>query len=213
MNPRIGSKKFIVSVFVSLSLLLVLTNGSLYARTLSASKTTEQEMLEQKEATEKTAITEKVAVPSNVQKAIDNLPEDTTPQYHISEIVLSGNTLFTTEQLIGNLPQVYNASPTGELEPAGLYDLRPLQAVINQPGTSQDVSARSIQGLALYILSVYQNKNYAGIYVYVPTKAFESGQQLEQGTLPIEILTTTYRKHYSRITHIKIKRILFTYVR
>jgi len=188
MNPRIGSKKFIVSVFVSLSLLLVLTNGSLYARTLSASKTTEQEMLEQKEATEKTAITEKVAVPSNVQKAIDNLPEDTTPQYHISEIVLSGNTLFTTEQLIGNLPQVYNASPTGELEPAGLYDLRPLQAVINQPGTSQDVSARSIQGLALYILSVYQNKNYAGIYVYVPTKAFESGQQLEQGTLPIEIL-------------------------
>ena len=188
MNPG-SRKKNVVSVFVLLSLLFVLTNGLSYAGKLPASKTTEQEILEQKEAAEDTVQTQEVITPSDVQTAIKNLPEDTTPQYNIREIVLSGNTLFTTEQLIGDLPEVYNASPSGELESTKLYDLRPLQSLIALPGTPQKVSARSILGLTQYIVSVYTIQNdYAGIYVYPPTEAFETGGELEQGILPIRIL-------------------------
>ena len=92
-----------------------------------------------------------MAVPSDIQAAIEKLPEDTTPNFNINEIVLSGNTLFTNEQLLGKLPAVYSTSPDGQLESDRLYDLRPLQAIINQPGTSEMVSARTIQGLTQYI--------------------------------------------------------------
>ena len=85
-----------------------------------------------------------------------------------------------------------------------LYNLRVIHEVIEQPGQTHQVSTRTMNGLTEYILSVYQGRGYAGIYVYVPAKAVQDGAKpvLKDGVLVIEILeakvsdtTTNYRRH------------------
>jgi hemolysin activation/secretion protein len=66
--------------------------------------------------------------------------------------------------------------------------LRPVKAIATEPGVAQEVSARSIQGFTQYILSIYQNKHYAGIYVYLPGEALEANGDLSRGILPVRIL-------------------------
>ena len=179
-----------------LTAFLTLTSAlTLAATKLPVSKTTDQDILEQKKEAQKDAVEiEGDLMPASVQAAIDNLPEDTTPRYDISNIALSGNTLFSNEQLLSDIPAVYNASKDGSVESAFLYDLRPLQQVVAAAGISQSVSARTIQGFTQYVLSIYQKKNYAGIYVYVPAEAFEAGKELEQGILPIRVLEAPVTK-------------------
>ena len=50
------------------------------------------------------------------------------------------------------------------------------------------------------MLSVYQRKNYAGIYVYVPVDALENGKELKDGILQVNILeasvSTVGAKYY-----------------
>ncbi len=187
-----------------LTAFLTLTSVMALAATkLPVSKTADQDILEQKkEAQEDAVAIEGDLMPASVQEAINNLPEDTTPRYDISSIALTGNTLFSNEQLLSDIPAVYNASKDGSVESAFLYDLRPLQQVAAAAGTSQSVSARTIQGFTQYVLSIYQKKNYAGIYVYVPADAFEAGKELEQGILPIRVLeapVTTISSSYSDV--------------
>jgi hemolysin activation/secretion protein len=100
-----------------------------------------------------------------------NLAKDTTQRFTVRELHISGNTLISTDELLKNMPLVYNASdkPLHQAESVYLYDLRVLHDIILEPGEPRRVSSRTIQGLTQYILSVYQDKNYAGIYVYVPT--------------------------------------------
>ena len=57
-----------------------------------------------------------------------------------------------------------------------------------KPGEVREVSARTIAGLTQYILSVYQQKNYGGIYVYVPAEALKGGTGLADGILPVNII-------------------------
>ena len=176
------------SLFVVLLTVLILAAGNpVFAARVPASRTTEQEILEDRKDLEKSVtVDESVPVPSKV--AVENLPEDTTPRFTLSEIVFSGNTRFSDEQLLKKLPDVYNASSDGSVETDALYDLRPVKAIAAEPGVTQDVSARSIQGFTQYILSIYQGKNYAGIYVYVPSEAFETDGDLAQGILHVRIL-------------------------
>jgi len=118
-----------------------------------------------------------------------NLPEDTTPRYTARELRISGNSLISTDELLDKMPLVYNASdkPLKKADANDLYDLRAIHDIISQPGQPHEVSARTIQGLAQYILSVYQKQNYAGVYVYVPTEAIQEGK-LQNEVLPIEVL-------------------------
>ena len=187
--------EFFQAVLVLTAAVLLLSSGLARAATkLPVSKTTEQDILEQKKEADKDAVTmEADLMPASVREAIANLPEDTTPRYNIREIALTGNTLFTAEQLLA-VPDVYNAAKDGSLESNNLYDLRPIQQVAAATGTPVSISARSIQGLTQSILSIYQKKNYAGIYVYVPAGAFEAGKELEQGVLPIRILEAPVTK-------------------
>ena len=157
------------------------------AAKVPASKTTEQEVIEGKKDLEQ-AVTADESVPEPMQVAVENLPEDTSVRFTLSEIVFSGNTLFTDERLLDAIPDIFNGSSDGTVEPDTLYDLRPVKAMATDPNATQDVSARTIQGFAQYILSVYQNKHYAGIYVYVPGEAFEANGDLAQGILPVRIL-------------------------
>ena len=119
-----------------------------------------------------------------------NLPEDTTTRLVVRELRISGNTLISTEDLLEYIPAIYNASsqPQSQADSQYLYDLRAIQEIVSEPGQPRQVSLRTIQGLTQYILSVYQENNYSGIYVYVPEGAIRDGIELVDGILPINIL-------------------------
>jgi len=114
---------------------------------------------------------------------------DTTPVFNANKLIIRGNALIPLEEILEDVPAVFN--PTKTDDPAGIYDLTPIKALIDSPGQAQQVSARTIQGFTQYILSVYQKANYGGIYVYVPTSAIVDGVSLKDNTLLIEIMETT----------------------
>jgi hemolysin activation/secretion protein len=129
-----------------------------------------------------------------------NLPEDTTTRLVVRELSISGNTLISTEELLEYMPAIYNASdqPLSEAESQYLYDLRMIREVVSEPGQPREVSLRTIQGLTQYILSVYQESDYSGIYVYVPEGAIKDNVELVDEILPIRILEAP-------ITEVRIK--------
>lgn len=144
---------------------------------------------------------EKTKAKAEVEIAKLSLPEDTSPRLTVKELRISGNTLITTDDMLKNTPSIFNASdkPLQEAESADLFDLRVLQDIIIQPGQPREVSTRTIQGFTQYLLSVYQDKNYSGIYVYVPSDAIKEGRELQDEILPVKVLeasvseiTTTY---------------------
>jgi hemolysin activation/secretion protein len=123
------------------------------------------------------------------QLAQVKLPEDNSAKLTLREIRFTGNTLISTAQILEGMPIVFNSSarPLAKAESEHLYDFTPVYETILTPGTSREVSARTIQGLTQYVLSVYQQKNYAGIYVYVPAEAIKGGS-LKDEVLPVEII-------------------------
>jgi hemolysin activation/secretion protein len=124
------------------------------------------------------------------QLAEVKLPEDTTARLTVREIRFAGNTLVSTAELLAGMPVVFNASgkPLEKADSEHLYDFRPLHEVILAPGEARQVSARTVQGLTQYVLSVYQQKNYGGIYVYVPADVLKEGAELRDGVLLVEVL-------------------------
>jgi len=116
-------------------------------------------------------------------------PEDTSPRFKVKELRIGGNTLISTSELLGNLPVAYIVSVKNGEEPVKeTYDFRAIQELVRNPGVDGEVSLKTIQGLTKYILSVYQEKGYAGIYVYVPAGAVEDDSRLADEILPIQIL-------------------------
>ena len=130
------------------------------------------------------------AVPHEANVELLNLPEDTSPHFTINELRISGNTLISTDELLNNLPQIYNASKKliQQADPGELYDLRPLHYIVLNPGQPQEVSRRTLQGFTQYILSIYQSRGYAGIYVYIAAQAVQGSVRLQDGILPVEIV-------------------------
>ena len=119
-----------------------------------------------------------------------DLPEDTTTRRNVKEIRISGNTLISTEELLENMPLIYNASdqPLQQADSYDLYDLTILHDIILEPGVPREVSTRTIQGFTRYIVSFYGRRNYAGIYVYVPAEAMVDGVNLRDEVLPIRVI-------------------------
>jgi len=119
-----------------------------------------------------------------------NLPEDTSSRFAVKEVRISGNRLVSTDRLLMNMPLVYNTSekPADKAEPGDLYDFRILQDIILNPGQSRKISRRTMQGFTEYILSVYRNSGYAGIYVYISAQAVKGSIELKDEILPIEIV-------------------------
>ncbi len=118
------------------------------------------------------------------------LPADNSPKLSVKQVQISGNTLVTADELIANMPLVYNASklPLMKAAPEELYDLREIEQVLTSPGEVRQVSTRTIQGFTQYIVSAYQSKNYGGIYAYVPREALKAGAKLEEDILPINVI-------------------------
>ena len=116
-------------------------------------------------------------------------PEDTTPRFSVKELTISGNTLISTEALLEKLPEAYIVSAKkDDATDKEIYDFRVVVDLIRDPGGDREVSLKTIQGLTKYILSVYQDKGYAGIYVYVPAEAVKEQNKLADEILPIQII-------------------------
>jgi len=130
-------------------------------------------------------------------------PEDTTPRFSVKKLIISGNTLISTEALLDKLPEAYIVSAKKEDgADKEIYDFRVVIDLIRNSGADREVSLKTIQGLTRYILSVYQDKGYAGIYVYVPADAVKEGYKLADEILPIQILE-------GRIAQISVERYDF----
>jgi len=118
------------------------------------------------------------------------LPEDTSVRLTVRELRISGNSLISTERLVEYMPKIFNASdqPISEADSQYLYDLTVIRDIAENPGRPRQVSVRTIQGLTQYILSVYRNEDYSGVYVYVPEGAIVNGTELVDDVLPIRII-------------------------
>ena len=119
-------------------------------------------------------------------------PEDTSPRFVVKELQIRGNNLISTAKLLEKLPlayTVYESDPaTGKKIVKDIYDFRVVNEIIVEPGSEREVSLKSIQGLTKYVLSVYRDKGYAGIYVYIPAEAVEGTAKLVDKILPVEVL-------------------------
>jgi hemolysin activation/secretion protein len=163
-------------------------------------KTEAQLKLEEKAKEEKQ---EKLMKPREISPeeiAKLSFPEDTSPLMTAKEIVITGNILISTEEILSSIPLVFNASalPLQKAASADLYDLRHVRDLIANPGQAHQISARTIRGLAQCILGIYKNKGYSGIFVSVPPEALEGGK-LRDDVLLIKVteaavtsITTSY---------------------
>jgi len=116
-------------------------------------------------------------------------PEDTSQRFLVKELRISGNDSISTAELLKELPFAYTISEQiDDTAVEQVYDFRVLHDVILAPGQEREVSLKTIQGLTKYILSIYQEEGYAGIYVYIPVEAVEGTDKLVDKILPIEVL-------------------------
>ncbi len=183
--------RWVICCFV-LCIALGFAAGRTRAETGVEPTTVEDELkLEEKvKEQEKIKVKKKIRQITPEEIAQLTFPEDTSPLVTIRELHISGNILITTEELFQNIPLVYNASdaPLKEAESSYLYDFRKLRDVIEMPGQPQQISTRTIRGLTQCILSMYRNKGYSGIYVYVPSEALQEGKRLEDDILPVKVI-------------------------
>ena len=140
------------------------------------------------ELKKKTKATEKAKAKPDSEQL--NLPKDTSLRLSVRELRISGNTLISTDKLLNKMPMVYSATgkPAEKAEPSDLYDFRVLHDIILHPGQPREVSRRTMDGLTQYILSVYKQRGYAGIYVYISAQAVEGDVRLRDGVLPVEVV-------------------------
>ncbi len=133
--------------------------------------------------------TEEMLIEDEIQTPEPNLPEDTSARLAVKKLSIIGNTLIPTEYIFKKMPPIYNVSdkPLLEAQSRYLYDFRALHEIISEPNQPQEVSLRTVEGLLQYILSVYQAKHYAGIYVYIPKGTLKEGMELEDGILLIKV--------------------------
>jgi len=177
--------------------------GKATAKTVEKPRKTEAQLKLEEKAREEKLTKRKKVVRGKISReeiAKLKLPRDTSPVMTVKELRISGNALITTEELLLNVPLVYNASdvPLQKAESMSLYDFRALPGIIDKPGQPGQVSARTIRGLTQYILSAYQDKGYAGIYVYVPSGVLKDNKLLNDILLinvteaPVTSVTTAY---------------------
>jgi hemolysin activation/secretion protein len=124
-----------------------------------------------------------------------SLPEDHTPKYLVRASQVTGNTLLSASELLGDIPDLYVQESKDPNVPPEAYDLRVLKDVIRAPGEPRQVSTRMIKGFTEYLLSRYHDRGYAGIYVYVSAKAIKvedasttDVRRLEDDVLPFRII-------------------------
>jgi hemolysin activation/secretion protein len=177
--------------------------GDIKSETADITETTKTEAQLKIEEKAKEEKQEKLMKPREISPeeiAKLSFPEDTSQLMTAKELVITGNILISTEEILSSIPLVFNASalPLQKAASADLYDLRPVRDLIANPGQEHQISARTVRGLAQCILGIYRNKGYSGIFVAVPPEALEGGK-LRDDVLLIRVteaavtsITTSY---------------------
>ncbi|MHC4259444.1 MAG: ShlB/FhaC/HecB family hemolysin secretion/activation protein [Planctomycetota bacterium] len=144
----------------------------------------------QSELEKKAEATEKAKAGLKPDSKQLNLPEDTSLRLSVRELRISGNTLISTDRLLKKMPMVYSAAGkrVEKAEPGDLYDFRILHDIVLHPGEPREVSRRTMDGFTQYILSVYKQRGYGGIYVYISAQAVQGDVRLRDGVLPVEVV-------------------------
>lgn len=91
------------------------------------------------------------------------------------ELQIEGNDTISVDELLEDMPVVFDLKDRYTGKTVDVYDfytirkmlIKPLQADAEQ---SYKLSKKSIQGLTKYILGVYADRGYSGIYVYIPAE-------------------------------------------
>jgi hemolysin activation/secretion protein len=143
------------------------------------------------------------------------LPEDTSRRWLVSELRISGNNLISTKELMKKLTRTYNEyeidTATGKPKKEKItgmpivkefYDFRVLIEIIINPGKEREVSLKTIHGFTKYVLGIYREKGYSGIYVYVPKETVDREGNLVGQTLHIEVLE-------AKVAEIRVERYDF----
>jgi hemolysin activation/secretion protein len=169
-------------------ILMIIGLPSLAAREKPAEQFKEQRQAEAKAQREASKAAAKKKE-SAIEIALARLPEDTSTRLSVKEIRFTGNTLVSTKELVKGIPDIFNASnlPVAQAESKDLYDFRVVKEVVSTPGTEREVSARTLSGLTQYVLSVYQEKHYGGIYVYVPAEIL-SGSEVRDDIVIVNVI-------------------------
>lgn len=127
--------------------------------------------------------------PASDDLSRETMQEDTSPRFLVTELWVSGNTLISKADLLQNIPKIYETSEQMKDQVVvTAYDFRVFSDLIQHPGVEYEISLKSIQGFTKYLLSVYQERGYAGIYVYVPADTVEQGVRLVDKRLHVAIL-------------------------
>jgi len=125
------------------------------------------------------------------------LYEDPSTPLAVKEIRIGGNTLIPTDELLKDLPAVYAVTESQSEETEHFYDFGVFHDIILNPGEPRQVPQKTIQQFTACLLSVYEQKGYAGIYVYVPKEnvtAVDGTVRLKDDVLRIEVLESTVAK-------------------
>lgn len=152
----------------------------------------------------------------NAPDSRTKMPEaDLTPNLMVSKVQLTGNTVLSTKDLLRKMPWSYieyeidPATGKAKKDPKSkepivktFYAFRALIEIIVNPGQEREVSLKTIQGFTRYLLSVYEEKGYRGIYVYVPLGVFDAEGKLKNGVLPIHVLE-------AEVAQIEVERYTF----
>ena len=119
-----------------------------------------------------------------------SFPEDTSSRFKIKQLRIRGNKLISTGELSSGMPLMHNVSSVSaeQAEPGDFYDLRVLHQIISDAGLPREVSRRTMHGLAQYLLSAYNDRGYAGVYVYISADAVSGNAVFKDNVLPIEIV-------------------------
>jgi len=181
--------KSLCILFIALLSVLAANAAAESIDSIGPIRTDSQEILEEKASEEQTAEIKQVSEDVSADEfALLELPEDTTPMMSAKDISITGNTLISSEELLSNIPLVYNSSnlPLSEAPVDSLYDFSAVLEIIAMPGQSRQISARTIRGLTQCILSLYKEDGYSGIYVSVPQETI-SGGQLQDEILLVKV--------------------------
>ncbi|MBN1806162.1 MAG: ShlB/FhaC/HecB family hemolysin secretion/activation protein [Sedimentisphaerales bacterium] len=119
-----------------------------------------------------------------------DLPEDKTRPINVKEILINGNTLLTTDELLADMPLIFNdsAEPLKTADSSSLYDFRVLHEIILDPGEVRQITTRTIRAFTQYVVSAYRKKGYAGIYVYIPSDKLTDGEKFKDDVMYVQVL-------------------------
>ncbi len=119
---------------------------------------------------------------------------ETDGQFDAIELQIEGNDIISVDELLKDMPVVFDLKDRYTGKTVDVYDFYTIRKMLIKPlpadaKQSYKLSKKSIQGLTKYILGVYTDRGYSGIYVYIPADVIpEKDPVLKDRILKVNVL-------------------------